>query len=207
MARRSDHSRDELYDLAMSAARDIVEREGLRALTARSLATAIGYSPGTLYNLFENLDELALHVNASTLEALYAAVAQDGRSGDPEADLNRMLARYLEFLERNPALWTAIFEYRRPTAGDLPAWYLAKVQRLMRLVEDALAPLFDSKDVRELREAAAVLWSSLHGICTLALDGRLSLVSARSVPQMAQSLIANYLAGLRTHVGGRRGHA
>lgn len=207
MARRSDHSREELYDLAMNAARDIVRREGLRALTARSLATAIGYSPGTLYNLFENLDELALHVNAATLEALYAAVSQDEPSGDPETDLNRMLGRYLEFLQQNPALWTAIFDYRRQTAADLPAWYLNKVQRLMQLVENALAPLFESNDARELREAAAVLWTSLHGICTLAEDGRLSLVSARSVPQMAQSLIAHYLTGLRAHMGGRHGHA
>ena len=118
-----------------------------------------------------------------------------------------MLGRYLEFLEQNPALWTAIFEYRRPAGTDLPAWYLNKVQKLMRLVEDALAPLFDSKDARGLREASAVLWTSLHGICTLAEDGRLSLVSARSVPQMAKSLIANYLAGLRTQASGRPGHA
>jgi AcrR family transcriptional regulator len=207
MARRSDHSREELYDMAMSAARDIVQREGLRALTARSLATSIGYSPGTLYNLFDNLDELALHVNGSTLDALHAAVSQDGRTGNPEADLNRMLGRYLEFLELNPSLWTAIFDYRRPAGADLPAWYRDKVQKLMRLVEDALAPLFRPGDTRELHEAAAVLWSGLHGICTLAQDGRLSLVNARSVPQMARSLIAHYLAGLRAHAGGRIGHA
>jgi AcrR family transcriptional regulator len=207
MARRSDHSRDELYDLAMTAARDIVRREGMAALTARSLATAIGYSPGTLYNLFDSLDELALHVNAATLDALHAAVSQDGRTGNPEADLHRMLTRYLEFLTDNPALWAAVFSSRRPAGSVLPDWYLATVQKLMGLVEDALAPLFDPGDGRELREAAAVLWSSLHGICTLAQDGRLSLVSAQSVPQMAQSLIANYLAGLRAHAGGRRGHA
>jgi AcrR family transcriptional regulator len=66
MARRSDHSRDELYNLAMTAARDIVRREGMAALTARGLATAIGYSPGTLYNLFDSLDELALQNAAAS---------------------------------------------------------------------------------------------------------------------------------------------
>ena len=69
--------------MAMTAARDIVRQEGLRALTARNLATAIGYSPGTLYNLFEGLDELAMQVNASTLDALHAAVSEGGLSGDP----------------------------------------------------------------------------------------------------------------------------
>lgn len=190
--------------MAMSAARDIVQKDGLRALTARSIAASIGYSPGTLYNLFENLDELELHVNASTLDALYAAVSADERSGDPETDLNRLLNRYLEFLNENPALWAAIFDYRRADGAALPDWYLNRVQQLMQLVEAALSPLFADGEDGELREAASVLWSSLHGICTLAQDGRLSLVSAQSVPQMARSLIANYLVGLRARAGKRR---
>lgn len=193
--------------MAMTAARGIVQRNGLRALTARSLAGAIGYSPGTLYNLFEGLDELAMHVNASTLDALHAAVSEGGLSGDPEADLDRMLRRYLAFLDDNPALWAAIFEHRLPPGAPLPDWYLGRVQRLMRLVEAALAPLFAPGEEKDLREAAAVLWTGLHGICTLAQDGRLSLVSAQSVPQMARSLIANYLTGLRARAGKRHGHA
>lgn len=193
--------------MAMSSARGIVQQEGLRALTARSLAAAIGYSPGTLYNLFENLDELALHVNASTLDALHAAVSEEGMSGNPEDDLDRMLRRYLAFLEDNPTLWTAIFDYRHPSESVLPEWYLSRVQRLMGLVETAISPLFAPGEERELSEAAAVLWSGLHGICTLAQDGRLSLVSAQSVPQMARSLIANYLTGLRARTGKRLGHA
>ncbi len=32
MARRSDHSREELYDMALEAARQIAEKEGLRGL-------------------------------------------------------------------------------------------------------------------------------------------------------------------------------
>jgi AcrR family transcriptional regulator len=207
MARRSDHSREELYDMAMTAARAIVQQDGMRALTARSLAAAIGYSPGTLYNLFENLDELTLHVNAATLDALHDAVARDGRTGDPEADLNRMLDRYLAFLRENPALWTAVFDYRRSPGADLPGWYRERVRKLMHLVEEALAPLFTMGEEADRREAASVLWSSLHGICTLARDGRLTLVSARSVPQMAQSLIANYLTGLRARAGKRRRNA
>lgn len=190
--------------MAMSAARDIVQKDGLRALTARSIAASIGYSPGTLYNLFENLDELELHVNASTLDALYATVSADERSGDPETDLNRLLDRYLEFLHQNPALWAAIFDYRHTNGAALPDWYLNRVQQLMRLVESALSPLFADGEDAELREAASTLWSSLHGICTLAQDGRLSLVSAQSVPQMARSLIANYLVGLRARAGKRR---
>ena len=47
MARRSDHSREELYDLALSAAREIAEAEGLRGLTARRVSNFLRNSPGS----------------------------------------------------------------------------------------------------------------------------------------------------------------
>ena len=54
MARRSDHSREELYDLALESARVIAEIEGLRGLAARRIARDIGYTVGTIYNLFDH---------------------------------------------------------------------------------------------------------------------------------------------------------
>ena len=38
MARRSDHSREELYDMALDAARRMAERDGLRGITSRGVA-------------------------------------------------------------------------------------------------------------------------------------------------------------------------
>ena len=61
MGRRADHSRDELFEMALSAAREIAEEDGLGGLTARRIAAKIGYSAGTLYNLFDDLDDLALY--------------------------------------------------------------------------------------------------------------------------------------------------
>ena len=71
MARRSDHSREELYEMALAAARDIVVADGLSGLTVRRVATAIGYSPGTLYNVFDDFYELVIHLNSRTLDAFY----------------------------------------------------------------------------------------------------------------------------------------
>lgn len=201
MARRSDHSRQELYEMVMDTARTIVEQDGLRNLTARNIAAAIGYSPGTLYNLFENLDELIIHLNATTLDALYDAISSAKRTGEPEKDLKAMLRIYLAFLEENTALWTAIFEFRSPGEDHLPDWYREKVGKLMTSVEEAIAPLFADGESAARQQAAGILWSSLHGVCTLAKDGRLCLISDQSKPQMAESLIVNFLAGLRSRIG------
>ena len=53
MGRRSDHSRDELLGLALDVAEKVVAQEGIGALTARRISKEIGYSVGTIYNLFE----------------------------------------------------------------------------------------------------------------------------------------------------------
>ena len=87
MGRRSDHSRDELYTMALAAARKIAEKEGLRGLTARRIAREIGYTVGTLYNLFDNLDGLIVHLNGTTLDTLYEAVTGQRFDDEPEAEL------------------------------------------------------------------------------------------------------------------------
>lgn len=187
--------------MIMDTARDIVTRDGLRNLTARNVASAIGYSPGTLYNHFENLDDLIIHLNASTLDGLHQAIASLERTGDPEKDLKALLRTYLKFLDDNPALWAAIFEFHLPADATLPDWYGEKVNRLMAFVERAISPLFAENEAAARQQAAGILWSSLHGICTLSRDGRLSRISVQSVPEMAESLIVNYLAGLRSRIG------
>lgn len=197
MARRSDHSREELYELAMKAARKIVEADSFRALTARNVADEIGYSPGTLYNLFKNLDDLVLHVNGRTLDDLYERLAMVPPSGDAEADIDNLLDGYLGFISDHPALWHMLFNYTLTDGDQVPDWYDHKVQRLLGIVEDMLAPLFGRADTGDQVSAARVLWAGLHGITALSETGKLNLVTHQSAREMARSLAANFIAGLK----------
>ena len=197
MARRSDHSRRELYDLAVGAARRIVEEHGLRALTARKVADAIGYSPGTLYNLFENLDYMIVHLNGRTLDDLHDRLSTATRTGVPEEDLNGLLDGYLGYLEDHPNLWNMLFEHTLPDGQELPTWYAKKVSRGLGLVEDVLSPLFPEDHQDRKCDAARILWASLHGICSLYQAGKLQVVTSRSAREMAEVLVANFIAGLK----------
>lgn len=199
MARRADHSREELYDNALAAARTIVETGEFRALTARSVADAIGYSPGTLYNVFANLDDMIVHLNGRTLDALYDRLADHVPSATPEQRLAQLLEGYLGFLEDNPNLWSVLFEYALPDGKVPPEWYARKVEKVLGLLEDALAPLFGPDDADARAAAARTLWAGLHGICSLSSSGKLQIVSTQSVRAMAEGLIANYVTGLRVN--------
>jgi AcrR family transcriptional regulator len=202
MARRSDHSREELYDLAMRAARRIVESDGFRALTARSVADAIGYSPGTLYNLFENLDDLIVHLNGRTLDELHDHLSSGPPAGDPMADLMLLLDGYLGYLEAHPNLWTVLFDFSLPEGQELPAWYLLKVSKVLTLLEDALSPLFAPGEEEEKHGAARILWASLHGICSLSNTGKLKVVTTQSVREMSAALVTHFVTGLAARRAG-----
>ncbi|MDA0662139.1 MAG: TetR-like C-terminal domain-containing protein [Proteobacteria bacterium] len=198
MGRRSDHSRDEIRRMALAAAQRRLESGGLPALTARSVADDIGYAVGTLYNLFDNLDMLVVHVNGATLDMLHDELAPTVTGKSPDSDLAAMLAAYLRFLTEKGHLWGALFEHRRPgDSAPLPDWYLAKVARVLGVLESALRPLFPDDDAAGCAQAARVLWASLHGICSLGETGKLPIISAQSVADMANSLVENYVAGLR----------
>ena len=43
--------------------------------------------------------------------------------------------------------------------------------------------------------ATRALWSGIHGVCILGFDQKLESVGGRSVAQVTDSLLDNYLAG------------
>ena len=47
----------------------------------------------------------------------------------------------------------------------------------------------------EIAQAARALWGGVHGICILAVTGKLGGVGVESVPDLAESLLINYLDG------------
>lgn len=215
MARRTDHTREELYEAALAAAWEIAESEGLRGLTARRIAGRIGYSPGTLYNIFEDLDDLVVHLLVRILDAMYKACAAAPPDPRPAKALNALAQAYISFNRDHPKLWGLLFEHHLPDGRELPDWYRAKVLRLLGLVETALAPLFAAGCEEARLHSARVLWGSLHGMSSLAAaeklarprpvadsSGETSEMKSRTemLSALVESLVENYVAGLEQTV-------
>jgi AcrR family transcriptional regulator len=198
MARRGEHSSEEIRQMALDAAETIVAREGYPGLSTRKVAAAIRYTVGTLYLVFKNLDDLTLQVNGRTLDALYdwLRARQDinGASSDPERAILVLANAYIAYAETETPRWSMLFEYA-VQENEQPEWYLHKLGRVFGLVEAALAPL--SEDVAETQRIARVLWASVHGICLLKIRQRLILAGNQDVETMTRMLVSNFLRGLR----------
>ncbi len=146
--------------------------------------------------MFANFDELVLKVNASTLDAMYDHMSALRFTGDPIEDLLKLADGYIEFVGRNLNLWTMVIEHQSSSDDPLPDWFHQKVNQLLGVIEQALAPMFKGGATAKHREAARVLWSAFHGIWSLAGNGKLDVITDRSVKDMTRSLVINYVTGL-----------
>ncbi|QSA98213.1 TetR/AcrR family transcriptional regulator [Methylococcus sp. EFPC2] len=196
MARRSDHSRDELRDLALDAAESIVERDGVEALTARRIAGEIGYTAGSLYLVFTNLDDLFVQLNARTLARLGRELdASAERDAAPTGRIVALGRAYLRYAARHPARWALLFRRRDQEMDNLPESYRGQVRALFERVEIQLRRLDGRQSEEDVRLAARALWSGVHGICTLAATESLEVAGSDHVEKLAETLIACFLAG------------
>jgi AcrR family transcriptional regulator len=192
MARRADHTREELQELAIKAGHKLLRTKGLAAFSARKVAAGIGYTVGTLYHLFGSYDNFMFYIHAYTLDDWYATMEEALRKDAGKAPLHALGKAYIAYAQAHKLLWQALFEYH--AESDLPEWYQLRLTRFFTLTEQALFPLVN--DRHEAHRAARVLWAGIHGICVLALSGKLGLVETESPQALADSLIDNYLAGL-----------
>ena len=197
MARRSDHTRPQLRAMAIESAGQIIARDGLRELSIRRIAKAIGYTSGTLYQLFENLDELIVEVHIATLEDMFSAVETVEFGDGPEASLFALAEGYANNATANNNRWNALFSYSLPDEKDLPERYTQTVAKLIGLCARALGPIFDGVEDAEAKafHEARVLWASFYGI--VSLDTAKKLPEFDPVDEITTSLVVNYVAGLR----------
>ncbi len=204
MGRRSTHTPDQLRELILNAARSIIETNGLAGLSAREIARRIGYSPGTIYNMFENLDDVVLHVEARVLDELDARLAAALTDNVPQDRAARLAEAYLAFTHEHPKLWNLLFEHYMPGGSDTPPWYQERLELLMNRVETALAPLFPPGAEAERKRAARVLWAGVHGITSLSTTNKLSNITAEAAGPFVDDLVKNYLAGIAANAASSR---
>ena len=197
MGRRSSHTPQQLRELILDAAYAIIETQGLSGLSAREIARRIGYSPGTIYNMFSNLDDVVLRIEAKVLEALDERLTLIlAEPGHGREKVQKLAQAYLAFTHEKPRLWNLLFEHHLPPGAELPSWYQEKLELLLARVEQALTPLLPAASDGERKRAARVLWAGVHGITSLSTADKLSIVTTEGAGRLVDDLVSTYLAGL-----------
>lgn len=200
MARRSDHSRDELRTLIIDKAWDIVAEEGLSQLTARHLGKKIGYAPGTIYNLFETMDALHLHLNMKTLTILFETLDAFSAKADTKvsvSDMEEMAQAYFDFASKYRPHWMMLFNLNVTSDNLESVAYQKAVEKLFTPLESLLNTYFPMKNYKEIKKAARILWSSVHGLCYLEKSDKILIVEPnQDVKSLVSYLIKIFIVGM-----------
>ncbi|MFE7328557.1 TetR/AcrR family transcriptional regulator [Streptomyces sp. NPDC057565] len=157
--------------LIVATARELAEQQGWDAVTTRRLAERIEYSQPVLYSHFRGKREIIGAVALEGAAEMAAAVRAAASAANSPRERVAALARaYLDFAERNPAVYDALFQLdgglayaQEDTPEPLKDAFAALMESLGEVAGDGVDPgLFTE-----------VFWASLHGLATLTRAGRL----------------------------------
>jgi len=184
-----------LRDTLIQHAERRIEADGLKNLRARDLAKDAGCALGAIYNVFGDLNDLVLTVNARTFHRLGAAVAETLADAPQDAteQLIVMSHAYHRFAAENFNLWRALFDIERPAGEAAPDWYLAEMGQLFAYIDAPLSVIFPDHSAEKRALLTKALFSSVHGIVLLGLDEASAGVPAAQLDEMI-SLILRHLA-------------
>ncbi|MEF9881128.1 TetR/AcrR family transcriptional regulator [Streptomyces sp. P9-A4] len=168
---RKQRERADRERLIVATARELAEQQGWDAVTTRRLAERIEYSQPVLYSHFRGKREIigAVALQGATEMAVALREATAGADG-PRARVAALARGYLDFAERNPAVYDALFQLdgglayaREDTPAPLKDAFAALLECLGEVAGDGVHPGVFTE----------VFWASLHGIATLTRAGRL----------------------------------
>ncbi|HAS8513611.1 TetR-like C-terminal domain-containing protein [Vibrio vulnificus] len=193
MARRNDHTREELIALTLETVKEFLAEHSYHELSLRKLANMIGYVPSTLVNVFGSYNLLLLHAVAQTLDELSLEamkVVQD--SNDKKHALAELAYCYHDFALQHPHRWRLIFEHNM-NGAELPEWQAKRIDNMTGMLEALLQQLAPSRTPTEVLQASRVLWSGVHGITLLSVDDKFFSSEPIDGKELIDSLLTNYL--------------
>jgi AcrR family transcriptional regulator len=148
---------------------------GFARFSAREVAKRIGYSIGTIYNVFDSHDMLIVAINARTL-ALWQAHVEARLAGVADDRLRVLVEAYFEFAILHRHAWTALYDHRLPDDVAAPEYYLDQIRSLTGIVRDEIAAALPPKRKGEADALTRSLLATVHGHCFFTLNGTFALL-------------------------------
>ncbi len=177
----------------LDAARRLCFTEGVEGISARKIARRVGCSATAIYLHYRNLDDVLHHLRMEGHALLARYFSEVDARLPPARRLVEMGRAYHRFGSEHPNYYELMFLYR---FEDAP-------QREM--VQQEISTLLSVRDVVQSGVAAGAvradldpftiahgLWSTMHGITSLAVTGLL----ARTAPGRDHDLLDGVLDGI-----------
>ena len=196
MGRRSDHSRSELREMIVAEGHRQIGEVGFARFSAREVAKRIGYSIGTVYNVFGSYDHLIVAINGRTRDLWldYLESRLDGLTGNR---LRAAIDAYFEFAVVHRHAWTALYDFRLADDEPMPEDYQAKVTAITEVVVREIAAELPPAHADKAPALARSLLATVHGHCFFTLNGTFRVMGENDPLRAAFDRVEDALARFR----------
>jgi len=189
---RKEREKGEMRKLILKAAMKLFLEEGYYNVTIRKIADKIEYSPATIYLYFKDKDEILYALHNDGFEELYKRQQKVLSIKDPGKRLRKQGELYIKFAFEHPEYYNLMFITRGPARKivENEEWNAGRrsYEVLKTNVQEVVkAGIFRNVDVEI---AAFALWSLAHGIVSLILRNRCSMMDQKSLPTIANEALA-----------------
>lgn len=176
IADRKAKEKENLRDLILEGAKRLFIENGIEQTTIRNIADAIDYSVGTVYVYFKNKDAIlhALHrqgfLDLSGQFGVLTSVA------DPMERLKAMGRIYIRYALQNPDMYNLMLTLKAPmaflSAINEEEWNEGKAT--FNALRTTVSQCMDAGHFNghRLEPLAFMIWSLVHGMCTLEIGQR-----------------------------------
>jgi AcrR family transcriptional regulator len=102
------HRQEEIRNIILDVARNIISREGIKGLSVRKITNAIDYSPGIIYHYFKDKNEIIESIVREGYERILALIRSVKRNEkEPEKEIKEAFTNYIKAALASPEEYKA----------------------------------------------------------------------------------------------------
>jgi AcrR family transcriptional regulator len=172
---RTNYHHGALREALLAATLELIESDGIGAVSLRQVARTAGVSPGAPYHHFPDRAALLTALSDDGFRLLTKTLneAHDAAATPTEA-LEAILNAYVEFARANPAYFRLMF---RPELKQSHKSALGEEagEAAFAVLDNTVGECLANKVTEADRNVLAItMWSLVHGYASLWLDGQLA---------------------------------
>lgn len=169
---------------------------GFARFSAREVAKRVGYSIGTIYNVWGNLDRLLAAINSHSF-TLWADDMRVRLNQAGEDRIATLVAGYFAFARTHTNLWTAIYDHRLPLGETLSEADGLKRGALTEIALREIAGALSRSEPEDVRPLTRSMIATVHGHCSLELTGAFALMGEVDAEAQALARVREAIATAR----------
>lgn len=178
---RKERHKEDLKQLILDTAKMLFTRDGYEATSIRKIAAEIEFSPTTIYLYYRDKSDIMYALHQEGFKLLSQRFGSLLHVEHPFERLKAMGRNYIEFAMENNDFYELMFIMKEPlkfldTHCEGEQWLEGynTFSFLLKTVEDCQKHgYFKGYDARTF---ALLIWSAVHGLCSLTVRGHLSHV-------------------------------